>query len=181
MGILNKVFDKKGQLQIQETILAVFIIIIIIIFGIVFFYRVESTSIKDEFNQFQREKLTVDFITLGDLPEFSCSKAGIKESCIDAAKLIVFMNLNNSRDFRDYYFESFGYKNITIYQIYPSTSSNSNKCSPSKLSDCGVWEVYTRKPTKINTKLVIDTPVSLYFPDKDEYGIGIMIVEAYNV
>ncbi len=174
MGVLNK----KGELQTQETILVVFIFIILIVFGLIFFYRVQSASIADDFNNFQLEKLTVDFITLGDLPEFSCSKAGIKESCIDTTKLVTFSRLMNNQDYKDYYFERFGYKNVTIYQVYPN--KNNNKCTTS-ISDCGVFEVYNRKPTKVDTKIVRDTPVSLYFPDTDQYTIGMMVVEAYNV
>lgn len=183
MGILNKAFSKSfgkmGQLQIQETILTVFIFIVLIMFGLIFFYRVQSASITDSFNEFQREKLSVDFITLGDLPEFSCSAAGTKESCIDTAKLVVFMSLNSTQENRDYYFDRFGYKNITIREVYPS--NDSDKCTINMVSDCGVWEIYTKKPNKVKSKLVIDTPVSLFFPVENKYGIGIMRVEAYNV
>jgi len=176
MGFLNN----KGQLQIQETILVIFIFIILIMFGLVFFYKVQSASIANEFNSFQLNKLSIDFITLGDLPEFSCSKAGIKESCIDSTKLIAFIALNNDEKYKNYYFERFGYKNITIYQIYPGT--NKNMCGLGRITDCGVWEIYSKKPNeRISTKIVRDTPVSLYFPDTDEYGIGILVVEAYNV
>src|SRR3989338_2695942 len=111
--------NNRGQLQIQETILVIFIFIVLLMLGLVFFYRVQISSIKSEFNEFEREKLSVDFITLGELPEFSCSKLGEKESCVDTGKLIVFMGLNGSSKYREYYFSRFGYKNITFYQIYP--------------------------------------------------------------
>ena len=169
MGILNK----KGQLQIQETIIAVFIFIVLIMFGLVFFYKVQSSSIANEFKDFQMEKNSIDFITLGELAEFSCSKAGIKESCIDVPKLLIFSSFSKE------YFEKFGYKNITIYQVYPKT--NSVKCTTSNLDNCGLWEVYFKKPSKVTSKIVRDAPISLYFPDKDEYALGIMVVEAYNV
>src|SRR3989344_6930980 len=96
MGILNQVFrknGKKGQLEIQETILVVFIFVVLIIFGMVFFFRVQSASIADDFNKFQRERLAVDFVTLGDIAEFSCSRAGIIGNCVDTLKLIVFNDL----------------------------------------------------------------------------------------
>ena len=174
MGILGK----KGQMQIQETILTVFIFIVIIMFGMIFFYRIQSSSIAKDFGSFQNDKISIDFITLGDLPEFSCSKAGIKESCIDEVKLLVFMGLGNNKDYREYLFDRFGYKNITIYEVYPV--KNNNKCNPGNIGNCGVWEIYTKKPSKITSKIVRTTPVSLYFPEKDDYGIGIMVVEAYN-
>lgn len=179
MDILNKTFNKKGQLQIQETILAVFIFIVLIMFGLIFFYKVQSASIKQDFDKFQRERLEMDFITLGDLPEFSCSKAGIKESCIDTSKLIVFSELSSKGGLKQYYFERFGYKNITIYQVYPARSSN-NICDSGILANCGIWEVYVKKSTKSNGKDVYTTPVSLYFPERDDYGIGLMVVEVYE-
>ncbi len=178
-GKSNKTYGKKGQLQIQETILAIFIFIVLIMFGLIFFYKVQSSSIKHDFDKFQRERLEMDFITLGDLPEFSCSKAGIKESCIDSAKLIVFSELSAKGELKQYYFERFGYKNITIYQVYPARSSN-NICNSGTLSNCGIWEVYVKKPVKGKSKDVYTTPVSLYFPEKEDYGIGLMVVEAYD-
>jgi len=58
MGLLNLFFNgKKGQLQIQETILVVFIFIILIMFGLVFFYRVQLASINDDFINFKIIKL----------------------------------------------------------------------------------------------------------------------------
>ncbi len=177
MGLLNT----KGQLQIQETILTVFIFIVLIMFGLIFFYRVQSASIVDDFNDFQKEKASIDFITLGDLPEFSCSAGGIKGNCIDAVKLLVFMKLNATKSFRDHYISTFGYANITFYQVYPKLETNKNRCTPNKPSDCGVWQVYLYQPKKITSKLIKDTPVSLYFPEKDTYIIGNLVVEGYNV
>lgn len=179
MGILSK----KGQLQIQETIIVVFILVILVILGLLFFYRVQNKSIGDDFNRYELNRLNVEFMSLGDLPEFSCSKAGVTERCVDTAKLVAFMNLGKT-DLKQYYFERFGYKNITIYQIYPE--KNSGKCSLGQ-TDCGIWEVYVNKPDKLYSTRVLTTPVSLYIPcknnncDLDDYKIGIMVVEAYNV
>jgi hypothetical protein len=175
MGILNK----KAQLQIQETILVVFIFVVLILFGLVFFHRVQSASIINDFNKFELDKLKLNFITLSDLSEFSCSNFGVKESCVDTSKLVVFNTLMKDKTMNNYYFERFGYMNITIYNVYPE--KNSAKCSASNLFDCGVWEVYSRKPIKVTSKIVIDSPVSLYNPEKDTYTIGILVVEAYNV
>lgn len=183
--------SKRGQLQIQETIITVFIFIVLIMFGMIFFYRVQSSSIEKDFLKFQNDKLSVDFITLGDLPEFSCSKLGIKEDCIDTVKLISFINVNNIPLYKSYYFTKFGYKNITIRQIYPKIDGQAGQgtnvatsvfCNSSKLTDCNSWQVYLKLPVgKPKTKLIRDTPVSLYFPDKDQYGIGVLTVEAYDI
>jgi hypothetical protein len=145
--------------------------------GLVFFYKVQTASIKQDFQNFQNEKTGVDFVTLGDMPEFSCSKLGEPEGCIDSSKLIVFMKLNSTKKYRDYYFSRFGYKNITIQQIYPETTVK--KCSVGDYIDCNFWEIYVNKPRKDGGKRVYRTPVSLYFPEKNEYRIGMLVVEAY--
>lgn len=175
--------SKLGQMQIQETILAVFIFIVLIVFGLVFFYRVQSASIADDFNKFQFEREAIDFITISDLPEFSCSKAGVRENCVDVIKIIAFMSLSNGKGvYKDYYFERFGYKNITIQQIYPNKINK--KCSSNNINDCGVWDVYSNIPQKWQRKNVRSIPVSLYFPcvddcNRDTYSIGLMVVEEY--
>ncbi|MBI2148628.1 hypothetical protein HYU23_03025 [Candidatus Woesearchaeota archaeon] len=183
MGILKTTgiirHARKGQLQIQETILVIFIFIVLIMFGLIFFYKAQSTSIANDFKKFELDRVSVDFITLGDMPEFSCSKAGIRESCIDTSKLVVFSELINNKLYKNYYFDRWGYKNITIYTVYPG--KNNIKCTTASADNCGVWDVYINKPSKITSKIIRDTPVSLYFPDKDQYAIGIMVVEAYNV
>ena len=169
---------KKAQLQIQETILVIFIFIILIMFGLIFFYKAQSLSIANDFREFENERQTIDFITLGDLPEFSCTANGIKESCIDVTKIYSFMSLSSSKEHAAYYFTKFGYKNITIYQVYPE--KNPERCSGNKISDCGVWEIYNRAPRTKGTKIIRDSPVSIYFPEKDEYAVGILVVEAYE-
>ncbi len=174
--------NNRGQMQIQETILVVFIFVVLIIFGMVFFYRVQEASIADDFNKFQRERLVIDFITLGDLPEFGCSRAGIRENCIDTSKLVVFKDIARG-SYKDYYFERFGYRNITIQQIYPNKIST--ECSLQRGTNCGIWNVYSKIPNNWGAKEVRDIPVSLYFPcsesgcEDEYYTIGVMTVEDY--
>ena len=80
--------QKKGQLQLQETILAVFVFVIIIIIGMFVFVNYQNNSIKKDFDDFNRIKTRINIITLNDIPELGCSKAGIKENCVDDLKLI---------------------------------------------------------------------------------------------
>lgn len=176
--------NNRGQMQIQETILVVFIFVVLIIFGMVFFYRVQSASIADDFNKFQRERLAVDFVTFSDLAEFGCSRAGIRENCVDTIKLAVFRDLAKGGS-RDYYFGRFGHRNITIYQIYPE--KNSAECNLQRSTGCGIWNVYSEIPSNWRAKEARDIPVSLYFPcsepgcNEDSYSIGMMVVEDYYV
>ena len=168
---------KRGQLQIQETILVVFIFIIMIILGMVLFFRFQENSLKNEIREFMIADFGNRLLSLPDSSEFAYTESGIKKNTIDTTKLIALNNLVKKKE--RYYFSKFGYMNITIVQVYPS--KNNNKCSSSKISDCGVWNVYEKVPNEVNSRFRKETPVSLYFPDKDEYTIGLMLVEVYNI
>ncbi len=178
MGILNESADitgKKGQAQ--ETILVIFVFVVIIILGMIAFMNFQKNSIKNDFVEFQRTRVSSNMITLPGIPEFSCTKGGIRERCVDTLKLIAFKNIAERR--KAEIGEKFGNLNITVYKIYPD--KNSEKCDKDNLEECGVWEVYIKKPAKASSKIVQKIPISLYDPKDDSYSIGVMIVEAYNI
>ncbi|HLC85837.1 MAG TPA: hypothetical protein VJG30_00930 [Candidatus Nanoarchaeia archaeon] len=169
---------KKGQLQIQETILVVFVFVIIIILGMFFFINYQKSSIKNDFTEFQRTKARSNIITLGEMPELACSKGGIKEACVDSLKLVAFKNQAEKK--KTEYAERFGHLNITLYIMYPKRQTK-RECNKDNIEECEIWNIYARKPLKVTSKIVEKTPISLYNPKKDTYYIALMIVEAYNV
>jgi|SRR3989338_9220604 len=170
-------YSKRGELQTQETILAMFIFIIIIIIGMTVFFRYQENNIKVSAREFYLEQFSNKILTLPDTGEFVYTEAGFKKNSIDTTKLLAFQNLVSKK--KRYYNEVFGYANITLYQVYPSKISK--KCSLIQVTDCGIWEIYTNIPIEANSKLRKETPVSLYFPKEGLYTIGILSVEAYNV
>ena len=170
VGILK---SKKGQLQLQETILAVFVFVIIIIIGMFVFINYQNNSIKKDFDDFNRIKTRINIITLNDIPELGCSKSGIKENCVDDLKLIAFKNLAERR--KAEYAESYGYMNITFYQVYPE--KNNKECDKDNLENCGVWNIYDNKPKTITSRIREATPISLYNVKEDKYKIYEFILE----
>ena len=164
MGIL-----KKGQLQIQETILVVFIFIIIIVVGMTLFFRFQDNSLNQEITKFKLYSLENKMLSLPDSSEFVYTEDGIKKPAVDIFKLVAFKNVENS----------FGYVNITVIKLYPE--KNNKECNKNKVNDCGVWNVYNKIPKIVNSKIRQETPVSLYNPETKEYSIGVLSVEAYNI
>ena len=106
------------------------------------------------------------------MAEFQCSSYNQEKHCIDASKLIAFKEVSND------YFSVFGYKNITISEVYPF--SNEKECGKGNHLDCGIYNLYYKKKLSFKNKLIISSPVSLYYPDRDEYRIGKLIVEWYS-
>ena len=167
---------KKAQLQIQETILVLFIFIVLLILGMIFFYRYNAQGLKNDIFELDLMKFDALISTFQQNPEIRCSFLGEDASCVDSTKLLAFKEL--IKDEKGYYRSKIGFKNITFYKLYPER--NSNICELNNFNDCGVWNVYLEKPKNYGKRLIRTTPVSLYFPDKDEYGIGEMVIEWYQ-
>lgn len=172
-------FFKKGQLQVQETILVVFILIVIIILGMVVFTRFTEQGIENEAIENRRLRFNTLLSSFPETPEIECSITGLKESCIDVYKLSILGALTNVD--KSYYRGRFGEKNITVYLVYPE--ENKNFCKINNLDNCGVWNVYYWRPEAVKGGRVIiqETPVSLYFPRTDSYGVGRLVIEGYGL
>ena len=164
---------KKGQLQVQETILVVFVFVIILIVGMAFFLRYQNEGISQENKEYLREQFSLIITSFPHYTEIACSEYGQKESCIDTAKLTAFSVLDKEQ------FKELGYKTITIASVYPE--KNTKTCTSRNSVDCGVWELYSKKPASIESTLKAVTPVSLYDPQTRTYSVGILTVEAYNL
>lgn len=160
---------KKGQLQIQETILVLFIFIVILLIGMIVFYRFSLQGLEEKRMENERLRFNTMLTTFPSMAEITCSIYSQEANCIDVYKLLAFKGVN------DEYKDRLGFMNITIYSMYPER--NSNLCELGSARDCGVWNVYYNKPKEFNTKLVIRTPVSLYYIGG--YGIGEMVMERY--
>ena len=168
----------KGQIEINETILVMFFIVIIIVIGIVFYYRVFQENIKGKGEELSEQEASVMLASISKMSEISCSN----EDCIDAAKLIPFSSLAKSN--RDFYSGILGNKKVTIYNRYPST--NEGLCDSRKYNafeypeNCNYWVLYDYELANSGGRgIKISTPVSLYYPESDEYRIGELEIEIY--
>ncbi len=166
-------FLKKAQLQVQETILVVFVFILILIIGAGLFIRYQGQSIQEENKAYQREQFNLIITTLPQLAELKCSQLEEKKACLDTYQLTAFSILDKNL------FKELGLKTITVSTTYPT--ANSKLCTSKTLDDCGVWQLYSKKPPSIQSTIKAVTPISLYNPITQEYSIGILTVEAYDL
>lgn len=177
--------NKSAQLQIQETIIAIFIFIIIIVIGMSLFFRFQENNIQQEARSFAFEQLGNSILSLPDTSEFVYTENGNKLSIIDTTKLLALKSLTNKR--KDYYFERFGYKNITIIEVYPE-SDKTKECTEGSFYNCNIWSIYYHLPEKYQLttpseipKFRKETPISLYDPLTETFTIGVLIVEEYSL
>src|SRR3989344_4450413 len=165
---------KSGQLQIQETIIAIFIFIIIIVIGMSLFFRFQENGLQQEARNFNFEQLGNNILSLPDTSEFVYTENGNKISVIDTTKLLALKSLVNKK--KDYYFERFEYKNITVVKVYPK-KDKSQECIEGTSGNCNIWSIYNRVPDKYVSKPASDipkfrkeTPVSLYDPITETFS-----------
>ena len=157
---------KKAELQMQETILVLFIVTIIIGLALFTFYQFQLKSIESSRYELEQNKNLVLLSTLPNSVQLSYSYLGDEKNAIDTLKLLKAK------------FNDLGFKDITVKQVYPS--SENKKCNIESYPECSSYQVYSKRMTtsKYNT-LIYSTPISLYFPYTNEYKAGVLEIKYY--
>ncbi|MBS3135408.1 hypothetical protein J4401_00430 [Candidatus Woesearchaeota archaeon] len=160
---------KKAQIQMMETIAALFIFLVIIAVSIVFYFNISSHSISEK-KQELAELSAVEMQQLVlSLPELQCTQNNVLETnCIDIFRLdaaskgkgeIIYID-------KEKYFSIFGQSKVSVKQIYPISTEE--------------WVVYESKPARITSKSEVSFPVSLYEPGTQQHSFGLIMMEAYR-
>ena len=170
--------NKKGQVEITETLLVLLVIVILIGIGLFFYYSFFYQSLSG----LSKDKIDSENIillhTFTSLSEVKCDN----EDCVDFVKVMAFKEL--IKENKDYYFSKFKKRKITIEQIYPAISNSSKviectkkeyqqKSFPENCRYIAVYDSLIGKKAAYSSSL----PVSLYFPNTEEYRIGLLRIE----
>lgn len=162
----------KGQLQINETILVLIIFTILAIVGLIFFHNFNIRNIKAQYDYNEKVKTFTLLTTFQDLSEIKCSSQIKDVDCVDTLKLFSFKKLNNI---------NFGNKKISIELVYPKIAEK--ECSSERFQwdypNCNYWVLYEKELSKVKSKEIITTPVSLFYPLTEEYKVGLLKIESY--
>ena len=168
---------KRGQLEINETLLVLFIIVIIIVIGVFVYFRFSLANVEKIAGELSEQESTVLLASVKMLNEIQSSH----KDCVDTSKLIPFKTLLQQE--RDYYNSILGYKKIVFEQLYPVVGEG--ECDVGMYSqeeypnNCTSWIDYDRRPSKVGKRIVMSTIVSLYFPEIEENRIGKLEVTSY--
>ncbi len=169
----------KGQIEMHETILVLFVISVIIVLLIFVYYRYTISSIEATGEELSEQEALVQLSFITKYPELRCTN----ENCIDMLKAFSFKQVSLSN--KDYYLRTFGKKRITIEQIYPEPKTT-EECNPSKFNqfdypnNCKYWVIYEEIPASYSSKQKTSIPISLYFPEIDQYRLGRLNIEVYR-
>ncbi len=155
---------RKAQIRIGETIAVLFIFFILLIFGFVFYSRIQAAQIIQEKEESLEQKSIKFTQVLTYLPELQCSKINIPTSinCFDLYKIRSSQDI--FRQQRNTYFEAFGV-NATVDIIYPSAYS---------------VVIFQDIPAEWNSRVQTPVPISIYDPINNTYSLGVLTVSVFR-
>ena len=114
--------DRKAQMHMTETVAVLFIFLVLVVFGIIFYYQYQKGSLEEKQDELLGKRAIETTTQVLFLPELACSleeAASIKD-CFDLMKLrsIAESDLFNE-NMENYYFNLFSYATIKVKQLYP--------------------------------------------------------------
>tara|TARA_Y100000310_G_scaffold340265_1_gene435406 strand:- start:3108 stop:3656 length:549 start_codon:yes stop_codon:yes gene_type:complete len=179
------VFDlsvkKKGQVHISETMLVLFIIVVLMIMGMIMYYKFSIEGYRSKAEELSEREATIMLAKAMNLDEIACTNL----DCLDTSKFLPFEKAVE-KDFERFRL-IFGRKKITVERIYPvpDVGAAGVECNVVKYiwvgypQNCAKWTLYWYNPENEPGRK-ISSVVSLYFPEIDEYMIGRLEIEHYG-
>lgn len=164
----------KSQIDMTETILILFVFIILLAIGLFFYYQFYFKSIERTAETTLSISTSFLLSYISSMPEISCNN----EKCIDTLKLFAFINQNPD-------IPIFKGKKIEIKQLYPIPTISA-QCTIQHYQQhndyylyCDSWLLSDDRPSSFKKAPIYSTPISLYYPNTNKYGIGKLIITDY--
>ena len=168
-----------GQIHLNETFLVLFLVVILLFLGIIFYGKFLTKTIEGRAEVLSERESTLFLARFTSLAEVRCSQ----EACLDTGKFLPFQALAEGR-YQAFYRGLFGYQKITVEQLYPAAVTQT-LCTPSLYqhgdypTTCSRWLLYAYQPASLKGTQKLSSIVSLYYPETDTYSIGRVTLEVY--
>ena len=81
---------KKGQMQMQESIFVIFLVMLLIIIGMIFFFKYTAAGIEDSKLEYEEYRFMQLIGVIPNLPDLRCSHLGVANECVDLLKVNAF-------------------------------------------------------------------------------------------
>lgn len=158
--------SRKGQVQLSETIAVLFIFFVLLVFGIIFYYKYQQVAIKQQGEELLAARAMDTTLRILFLPELFCSQgdAEPEDNCIDVLKLRQ-VNETIQKHIEDYYFDLFSYSTVTVAQLYPVPRT---------------FVVYDKPKPEYTKRESTYFVVSVRDDTLGSYGYGYVKVEVYS-
>lgn len=161
MSVLS---STKAQLQMIEILMVVAVFVVILLVGLVFYFKFAAQSIHSAGENVCEVSNTVLLTALLSNPEMQCSSSGHEERCLDTMRLLFVKNLQTTATCR---------QKVSVVQVLPA---DNRTCTTVTYPDCGVYPLVNANLT-FSSSYILSTPVGLYFPLTDTYTLGKLVIE----
>jgi hypothetical protein len=159
--------DRKSQLKMGENIAILFIFILLVVFGMVFFFRMQTAGMQIK----QQENLQLAAVQIAQrvsfLPEVRCSNENVVvANCYDALKMEFAEDVIKKDE--TYYYDIFGFSTIWVEQVYPVEKR---------------WLLYNNTGDKEEMPSIFHIPISIYDPmasSLGSYDFGVLHVGVWR-
>jgi hypothetical protein len=170
----------------MESIMVVFVLFIIIGFGMYFFFKVSISQTKKVGEESCILSSAEQLSSVLNLPELKCSIQSHDRDCVDVAKIVAFKDDSSLKNLG----RGLCKKSITFVQLYPEIDERYKdvECEESLMrrsdypDNCGRWTLFEPSQKDIKgrkNQQILETPISLYFPSKNEMRIGKLKLKIY--
>ncbi|MBS3140727.1 hypothetical protein J4405_01115 [Candidatus Woesearchaeota archaeon] len=155
--------NKKGEMQMYETILVLFVFFIIIGILLIVFNRYNAGSIQEMNYKFDRDRAFNLLVSLPGSEYMDYTYLGSSKGVIDSSKLLG-INL--------------GLRNMEI--IVSEYSNRTIRCSKGNYPNCNEYLVNSNIPKKVSSKQEISRSVLIYNPFTKMNNPGKIMVRWYS-
>ncbi len=112
--------DYKAQIRLTETVAILFIFFVLVVFGIIFYYKFHQISVKEKEGEFLEARALDTTLRVLFLPELACSEGEAEPEgyCFDLMK-VRYAHRTFQENLAQYYLQLFSFTRISVHQIYP--------------------------------------------------------------
>ncbi len=172
--------SRKAQIRMSETIAILFIFFVLVLFGLIFYFKFQQVSLKEKQQELLAARAMDATLRTIFLPEVQCSNAEAEpeDNCLDVLKLrhageIIQVHAS------EYYFQLFSFADITVYQLYPFSVNYTlyHREKTRELENGTIIPDWERKEPTFFVVSLRDETAGGHSPS---YGYGYVAVEAYS-
>ena len=172
--------SKKAQIRMTETVAILFIFFVLVLFGIIFYYKFQQISLQDKQEELLAARAMDTTLRVLFLPELSCTNGDTEpeDNCIDMAKLR-HAKATFTEKLNAYYFDIFSYARITVHRTFPDPQET--------------YELYLKEKPSVDEdgNPIPSNTEATYFvvtlkdelsgiPGETHYGYGYVKVEVFS-
>lgn len=153
------------MIKMGETIMVIFIFIIMVFIGMIFYAKFQASETKEGTKEAFRQQSVEIANLMQFLPELQQTYKNITYVSFDLYKIMAFNRIMASdKAMNDSYYDLFRFSVITLGQIYPFPNE---------------WVIYN-KTANYSTYYMTNIPIIIYDAVSDRKNFGVLTIQSWQ-